>query len=142
MKIKNWLFTSIFQLFRAVKQIFQIYIIWILNYSQIQTITQNQVQELQTLMAFDQAISYDCITHQMIKNYNWNLLRDAWGPEIFQVNKKLEWVRLISLKKVHPKIPTSEQFRPLVILSPLFKFIKLRFFKQLKDYMIHGIIQE
>ncbi|CAD8201859.1 unnamed protein product [Paramecium pentaurelia] len=40
---------------------------------------------------------------------------------------------------VHPKRPTSEQFRPLVILSPLLKFIELRFYKQLKDYMIHGI---
>ncbi|CAD8068420.1 unnamed protein product [Paramecium sonneborni] len=53
----------------------------------------------------------------------------------FDVNKKLGWAKLITLNKVHPDIPKKELFRPLVILSPLFQLLELRFYNQLQKYM-------
>ncbi|CAD8112521.1 unnamed protein product [Paramecium primaurelia] len=47
-----------------------------LTIPKLQPLTQNQVLELQTQMAFDKAISYDCIIHQMIKNCQRKLLMD------------------------------------------------------------------
>jgi hypothetical protein len=44
--------------------------------------------------------------------------------------------RLCPLNKVWPNIPLSEEFRPIVVLSPLYKFLNLRFFSNLNTYLI------
>ena len=40
-------------------------------------------------------------------------------------------VDLVPLNKVWSEIPKREQFRPIAIESPLFKFIELRFLRKL-----------
>lgn len=42
--------------------------------------------------------------------------------------------RLVPLNKQWPEIPSKEQFRPIVILSPLFKWLELRFVWKLSEY--------
>ncbi|CAD8089840.1 unnamed protein product [Paramecium primaurelia] len=94
-----------------------------------------QIQKFKDLMAIDKAISYDCISHQFITNCRWEILKDVWKPETFKINKKLGWARLLPPNKVYPKISKKEQFRLLVILSPLFKFLELRFHEKLQEYL-------
>jgi hypothetical protein len=43
--------------------------------------------------------------------------------------------RLCPLNKVWPNIPLSEEFRPIVVLSPLYKFLELRFLSKLNTYL-------
>jgi hypothetical protein len=43
--------------------------------------------------------------------------------------------RLVPLNKVWPDIPSKEQFRPIVILSPLFKWLEIRFTWKLSNYL-------
>jgi hypothetical protein len=43
--------------------------------------------------------------------------------------------RLCSFNKVWPNIPLSEEFRPIVVLSPLYKFLELRFLSKLNTYL-------
>ena len=45
--------------------------------------------------------------------------------------------RLVLLNKVWPDIPNHNEFRPIVILSPIYKYIELRFADKLQEYMIH-----
>lgn len=40
---------------------------------------------------------------------------------------KIGEARLIPLNKVWPDIPKAHEFRPIVVLSPMFKFLELRF---------------
>ena len=43
--------------------------------------------------------------------------------------------RLIPLNKVWPDIPNEDQFRPIVVLSPLYKWLERRFLWKLSRYM-------
>jgi hypothetical protein len=43
--------------------------------------------------------------------------------------------RLCPLNKVWPNILLSEEFRPIVVLSPLYKFLELRFLSKLDTYL-------
>ncbi len=45
---------------------------------------------------------------------------------------KIFEARLIPLNKAYPDIPEEDQFRPLVVLSPAYKWLLLRFFIKLK----------
>ncbi len=47
--------------------------------------------------------------------------------------------RLIPLNKVWPRIPRGDQFRPICVLSPAYKWLELRFLPRLRDYMSHGL---
>jgi hypothetical protein len=42
--------------------------------------------------------------------------------------------RLCPLNKVWPNIPLSDEFRPIEVLSPLYKFLELRFLSKLNTY--------
>ncbi|CAD8115257.1 unnamed protein product [Paramecium sonneborni] len=109
---------------------------------QLNQLSKDQVEKLRIKLASDKAISYDCITHQFIKNCNWKILSDLWKEDTFLINKLLGWARLVPLNKVYPNIPNKTQFRPIVILSPLYKFIEMRFYDKLMNYLQEKILKE
>ncbi len=43
--------------------------------------------------------------------------------------------RLCPLNKVWPQIRKNDEFGPIVVLSPLFKFLELRFLSKLNKYL-------
>ena len=43
--------------------------------------------------------------------------------------------RLIPLNKVHPKTPKANEFRPIIIQSPILKLLEARFQRKLTTYM-------
>ena len=47
--------------------------------------------------------------------------------------------RLIPLNKVWPAIPSAEQFRPIVVVSPIVKWLESRFTVKIQDYLRHKI---
>jgi hypothetical protein len=47
--------------------------------------------------------------------------------------------RLVPLNKAWPDIPKADQFRPIVVLSPLFKLLERRFQRQLSRYMTNDL---
>ena len=47
--------------------------------------------------------------------------------------------RLIPLNKAHPEIPKQTEFRPIVVLSSLYKFLELRFLPKLNKYLSQEI---
>ena len=52
---------------------------------------------------------------------------------------KLGEAILIPLNKVYPKIPKKDDFRHIVVLSIMFKWLELRFLKKLNDYMVEHL---
>ena len=53
--------------------------------------------------------------------------------------KDILQARLCPLNKVWPNIPRREQFRPIAILSAMYKFLELRFFPRLNGYLKHDM---
>ncbi len=44
--------------------------------------------------------------------------------------------RLVALNKVHPHVPKSEEFRPIIILSLFVKIMECRWLPKLQEYLI------
>ena len=64
-----------------------------------------------------------------------DLLRDLWRGDVICKMKDSFQARLCPLNKVWPDIPQREQFRPIAILSAMFKFLELRFLGRLNGYL-------
>ncbi|CAK58704.1 unnamed protein product (macronuclear) [Paramecium tetraurelia] len=110
---------SIFQLFRAIRKVFK-----------INKITQNQILELQKQIEFDKAISYDCITYQMIKNLNGTFQEISGDPRLLKLTKSQDGqdsfpqTKFIQISQKRTISTTSDTKSP-------FKLIELRFYQQL-----------
>ena len=48
--------------------------------------------------------------------------------------------RIVPLNKVHPRIPETDQFRPIIVMSPIVKILEARFLPKLNDYLIKKIL--
>ena len=65
------------------------------------------------------------------------ILRSAWsltGPSLELLKKSIVG-RLIPLNKVAPELPSIDDYRPIVALSPLAKFLEARFLPKLQNYV-------
>ena len=45
------------------------------------------------------------------------------------------WFKFNTIYKVWPNIPTEDNFRPVVVLSAMYKFMELRFLPKLQNYL-------
>ncbi|KAM3130714.1 hypothetical protein pb186bvf_017128 [Paramecium bursaria] len=107
------------------------------------SLTEKQVRSIQEVMSKGKAIQWDGISDYFIKETkNWRLLSDLWNNSTLETNRQLARSRLVLLNKVYPAIPTGKQFRPITVLSPLFKFMELRFLWKLQDYLNQHVMKE
>ncbi len=94
-----------------------------------------QITIMQSFMSQGKGLNGDGISDTWIANTNNpHIINDIWKPEIFKLLPKIGRAQLIPLNKVWPQIPTKDQFRPITILSPLFKWLELRFIDDLNNY--------
>ena len=70
------------------------------------------------------------------------LLTDVWKNEIIQLLPKLGRARLIPLNKVWPGVPGPEDFRPITVLSHMFKWLESRFLPKLNRYLLERMQPE
>jgi hypothetical protein len=109
-----------------------------LPFPNLPPISTQEVIDLQKRLSYNKAISYDGISDRAIKNVkNHALLQDIWNQRSIDVMKDLGKSRLLALNKVWPNIPKADEFRPIVILSPLYKFLELRFLPKLNHYLLN-----
>ncbi|CAD8215511.1 unnamed protein product [Paramecium octaurelia] len=94
------------------------------------------ITELQRRMSRNKAISFDGVSDNFIRNCkNVHIFCDIWKQSTIETNYACCRARLVPLNKVFPDIPTKTQFRPITILSPLFKLLELRFLPRLQQYL-------
>jgi Reverse transcriptase (RNA-dependent DNA polymerase) len=65
---------------------------------------------------------------------------DLWNPGTLKLIQN--WVgkaRLVSLNKKWPQIPGPLDFRPITVLSPLFKWLESRFLQKLNTYLLENM---
>ena len=78
-------------------------------------------------MSKKKAITFDGFNDKWFaETERWDLLSSLWNKDILNL-PKLGEARLIALNKCWPNIPHAHQFRPIIVLSPLLKFLELRF---------------
>lgn len=65
----------------------------------------------------------------------WELLANLWNATALRQLARIFEARLVPLNKAWPEIPCEDQFRPIVVLSPLYKFLERRFQWKLQRYM-------
>lgn len=70
-----------------------------------------------------------------------HLLSDLWNNRTLSRMRDTFKVELVPLNKVWPSIPQQDQFRPIAVESPLFKFIELRFLYKLNSYLSNQMDQ-
>ena len=58
-----------------------------------------------------------------------------YNEDTIQIIPKLYHARLVPLNKANPNKTSSNEFRPIVILSAFYKFIELRFLHKLNKYL-------
>lgn len=89
----------------------------------------------------NKAISYDGVSDVLFSTQYLpkvkSLLTNLWSCSEFS-DTHFE-TRLVPLNKVHPKIPSSKQFRPIIIQSPNLKLLEARFQSKLMKYMKEGL---
>ena len=49
--------------------------------------------------------------------------------------------RLVALNKVWPQIPSRDDFRPITVLSAMYKFMELRFLPKLNNYLVNHMLK-
>ena len=75
------------------------------------------------------------------KNGSFNILNDIWNNKTFELVNNFWEFFIIPLNKSYPNIPKSNEFRPITILSSLYKWMELIFGKALSNYCENKIIK-
>jgi len=90
-------------------------------------------------MSINKALSFDLfsdiIFSKRLKEKTINLIRSLWNPAVTNsLNEAHFESRLIPLNKKHPDVPKAEEFRPIVVMSPLVKLLEARLLEKLQWY--------
>ena len=85
-------------------------------------------------MSINKVITLDGISDTWIQETREiKIINDLWNDNNLKVLNKIFYARLVLLNKVWPDIPNEEEFKPIVILSPLFKYLDIRFNEKLQN---------
>ena len=107
----------------------------------LEPLSKNDVQTLQNRMSSNKGITFDSISDVFLRKTKiTSLLTNLWSQECIQAMwETIGFARLIPLNKKWPGIPGPEDFRPIVILSPFFKFLESRFLQKLNKYLLQSM---
>ena len=109
------------------------------NYPTLPPLDLKEVEWIQSKMSRGKGLTYDGWSDNFLKKVDLatkgHLIKDLWNPSSMQLMPDITWARLIPLNKVWPNIPTEDNFRPVVVLSAMYKFLELRFLPKLQNYL-------
>jgi hypothetical protein len=91
---------------------------------------------MQRFLSRNKGITNDCISDSWLKKTNnYNLVNDLWNLNSLKAAIKSLEARLVPLNKKWSNIPKKEDFRPILILSALVKWLELRFLPKLREHL-------
>ena len=91
-----------------------------------------EVREIQNHLSYNKAITEDGFSDIYLRLPKfWKLFSDLWNPQCMELLQSIFNARLVPLNKVWPAIPNYNEFRPIAILSAMYKFLELRFLPKL-----------
>lgn len=111
------------------------------NNPSLPDLSDSEMTTLCKLLSSGKAISYDLFsdiifTKSKDQESKCCKLKDIWNGTLDKLNSlKVFSGRIVALNKIHPNIPTPNQFRPIIVLSALIKLAETRFLLPLNQYM-------
>ena len=98
------------------------------------------VQRMATNKALAFDLMSDVIFSKGLQTKTAQIITQLWQSELLnKLPPKYFEARLIPLNKKHPHTPTPEEFRPIVVMSPLVKLIEARLLSKLQSYLANGM---
>jgi len=106
-------------------------------------IKDDMIEYLQSKISSGKGITFDYFSDTWFHTTKrTDLINNLWCTSTFKLMPNLGESRLIPLNKVWPAIPTAPQFRPITILSPVFKWLESRFLPKLNEYLLNKMMKE
>lgn len=104
------------------------------------SITWQEVKRLISRLSVGKALSVFPIPDNFLKeiaksdgDYNFD---DLWDAKFLLEHPELLQAKLIPLNKTHPRVPRSDQMRPIVVSNPLLKLAEARFTQKLNEFFL------
>jgi len=101
-------------------------------------INENLLDDILLRMSRNKGISFDSISDSIFYKPTAELrsiLKRLWTIPLAQIGGQHFQARLVALNKAHPGIPTKDQFRPIIVLSPIIKYLEARFLPRISEYL-------
>ena len=93
-------------------------------------------ERIQHSLKTNRALTFDGFSDHWLRNTKRRkMIGDLWNRRTILALSSIFEARLCPLNKVWPEIPSRAEFRPIVILSPMFKFLEIRFLARLNGYL-------
>ncbi len=99
-----------------------------------------ETEALCTRMSKNKGISLDLISDRLFHLNSPKLtevLSRLWTIPLNRIKPIHFEARLVALNKVHPQLPKPNEFRPIIVMSPLLKFLEARFASKLSEYCLN-----
>ena len=107
-----------------------------IQFPDLPPLTLNEVKWLQLGCSWNKGHTPDGFSDTWIRNTeSRELLNDLWNNTAIHRMAGVFEARLVPLNKAWPDIPKEDQFRPIVVLSPMFKWLERRFQYKLSRYL-------
>jgi len=110
-----------------------------LDFPSLDIKTPMEMKEILNRLWSGKAIAWDSVTDSIFqrewKDHSAIIFADLWKNLKIIKNKHFE-SRLVPLNKVHPKIPSRKDLRPIVVASPLVKLIETGIMTELSEYLV------
>ncbi len=110
-------------------------------------LSMDEMKGICNCLSTKKAISFDLFSDVILSDEEafeatCKKLSDLWSCDLDVLAEELElWCgRVIPLNKIHPHIPDSTQFRPIVVMSILLKIMESRFLPKLNEYLSQKLI--
>ena len=112
-----------------------------LPFPEFEDITPREAGLIFDRMASNKALSFDLfsdiIFSQEYKSKTCELIKSLWNSEVTNTLDASHFeARLVPLNKKHPEVPKPEEFRPIIVMSPLVKLLETKLLPRLQSYLI------
>jgi hypothetical protein len=111
-----------------------------MDFPDLPTLSKEEIKKIQYSLNTNRALTFDGFSDHWLRNTKKRkLIGDLWNRRTILALSSIFEARLCPLNKVWPEIPTRAEFRPIVILSPMFKFLEIRFLARLNSYLTNRL---
>ena len=107
-----------------------------IEFPDLEPLNNEEIKWIQDLLSHNKGITQDMWSDTFLKKMDKpELLSNLWRGDVMKRLKGSFKARLVPLNKNWHEIPDKTQFRPIILLPSMYKFLELRFLPKLQKYM-------
>jgi len=117
-----------------------------LPFPKLPSLTEPEVDKIINYLSSGKALNFDLFSDTAFENKETRtrlnkLVRDLWTCNFNKIIgfENLFKSRLVALNKAHPHTPRREEFRPIIVSSPIIKVLEARWLNKLQNYLLNKL---